>query len=171
MPARAAISTVAATVVAPRPRRASTGARSRSETFATAGSSASRVEQRVVRADDGLAVRDGDRGRRRAEAANFLLERAGGREVLRSRQAVRDDGGLERDDGSARRERRGDLGLDRELHLGAAARVTGLAAIAGEKLDRVGEDRQQHLERFAHGAGRTRKIHDERRTDGAGDAA
>ncbi len=43
MPARAAISTVAATVVAPMPRRAMSGARSRRLTFATSRSFASRA--------------------------------------------------------------------------------------------------------------------------------
>ncbi len=54
---------------------------------------------------------------------------------------MRDDGRLQRDDGPMRRERRSDLRVDREPHLGAAASVTGLAALASEQLDRVGEDR------------------------------
>jgi hypothetical protein len=55
---------------------------------------------------------------------------------------VRDDRGLKGNDGPARGERGGDLRVDRELHLGAAACVPGLAAVAGEQLDRVGEHRQ-----------------------------
>jgi hypothetical protein len=54
---------------------------------------------------------------------------------------VSDDRGLERDDAAARGQRGGDIGVDRQLHLRAAARMTGLAALAREELGRVGEDR------------------------------
>jgi len=128
-------------------------------------------QKRVVGADDGLAVRDRDRGRRGTEATHLLLECACGLEVLRPRQAMCDDGGLECHDCPTRRERRSDLRVDRELHLGAAACVSGLAALAGEQLDRVGEHRQQDLERLAHRAWRTRQVDDERGTDGARDTA
>src|SRR5207249_4438480 len=55
-------------------------------------------QQCVVRADDGLAVRDRDRRRRGAEATHLLFEGAGCREVLRAGKAVRDHRRFERDD-------------------------------------------------------------------------
>jgi len=128
-------------------------------------------QERVVSAHDGLAVRDRDRGRRGAEAAHLLLERACGLEVLRAREAMSDDCGLQRDDGPLGSKCRSDLWADRELHLGAAACMSGLAALAGEQLDRVGEDRQQNLERLAHRAWRTGQVDHERGADGARDAA
>ena len=49
--------------------------------------------------------------------------------------------------------------------------MRAFAAFAGQQLDRVGQHREKHLERFPDRARRAGQVHDERRADRARDAA
>ncbi len=65
------------------------------------GRGAEQFELGGVQADADLAVDDGDGGRHGARAADHVFDFLRGRDVLRVGHAMRDNGGLEGDDGFA----------------------------------------------------------------------
>ena len=114
IPAACAAIIVAETVVAAQPPRASAAAEVRAgrlqdvprSAVARASSSSS------VKPDEEPAVADRDGRRNGARLADRCFGRARDLEVVRIREAVADERGLERDDGAAVGERRRDLRRD-----------------------------------------------------------
>ena len=74
------------------------------------------LEEHVAGAHDRVTVVKRDRRRGHAQGAYIRLERVGGLEIPRARQAVRDDRRLEGDDWAMRRERLLDLRRDGDPH-------------------------------------------------------